>query len=75
MVIQYLSKVEIDGKKQTIETIEDGVDCVRIYDTEIEAVVRKNGNVCTTTYRKDHPQIYQMWLLNDQFRTLKRLMG
>lgn len=68
MIIQYLSKLE-DGKN--IETIEDEVVGADVSKDEVRVHKREKG---TTIFPKNHKQIYQMWLLNDDFKTLKRLI-
>lgn len=75
MILQYLSKIDVDGKKQTIETVRDNVVKVQEFDTEIQVLFsRPNGEYDLVTFERQHKQIYNMWLLNDNFKTLKRLI-
>ena len=75
MILQYLSKVEVDGKKQVIETVKDNVTEVTEFVDKIEVTFsRKNGELYSVFFQKNHHQIFSMWLLNDNFKTLKRLI-
>ena len=74
MILQYLSNVVRDGKAQTVETIRDNVTNVDEYNEFVEITFnRPNGEADLVTFRKDHEQITNMWLLNNNFKTLKRL--
>ena len=70
MIIQFLSKV--DGKE--INTILDGVSTITESDEVVNVTHSRNGSNYTTAYPKKNSQIYQMWLMNDEFKTLKRLI-
>ena len=71
MILQYLTKF----KGKAIETIIDGVAEVEEFPNEINVIVDKNGTRQTTTFPKGPmAQVYNMWLLNDNFKTLKRLI-
>ena len=75
MIIQYLSKVEREGKEQTMETVRDNVTNVDELDECVEVTFsRPNGELDLVTYTRKHKQIKNMWLLNDNFKTLKRLI-
>ena len=74
MILQYLSKVEVDGKVQESETIRDGVNSVSVFEDMISVEYSQNEDKCYIDYYKNDTQIYQMWLLNDNFKTLKRLI-
>ena len=74
MIIQYLSKiVNDDGTKYTFETIQDKVIGITDKKGEVEILQTINGSCVSTVFQKENTQIYQMWLLNDDFKTLKRL--
>lgn len=75
MILQYLSKAEDEnGKKIGIETIKDGVYSVAVHPHKIEVSFDKNGNRYVVEFSRNNTQIYNMWLLNDEFQTLKRLI-
>lgn len=75
MILQYLSKAEDEnGKKIEIETIKDGVYSVEVHPHKIEVSFDKNGNRYVVEFSRNNTQIYNMWLLNDEFQTLKRLI-
>ena len=75
MILQYLTKVEIEGNKQTIETVRDNVTSVTELVDKIEVTFsRPNGEYDLIIFEKSHHQIVNMWLLNDNFKTLKRLI-
>lgn len=75
MILQYLSKVDVDGKEQTIETVRDNVTRVTEFDDKVEVLFSKpNGELGFESFPKNHHQIFNMWLLNDNFKTLKRLI-
>lgn len=63
-----------EGTKKA-EHIEDGVTSVTITENEIKVYYEdKRGVKNSTTFLKDCSQIYNMWLLSDTFKTLKRLI-
>mgnify|MGYP001317648371 CR=1 FL=1 len=75
MILQYLTKVEIEGNKQTIETVRDNVTSVTELVDKIEVTFSTpNGEHDLIIFEKSHHQIVNMWLLNDNFKTLKRLI-
>lgn len=75
MILQCLTKVEIEGNKQTIETVRDNVTSVTELDDKIEVTFsRPSGEHDLMIFEKPHHQIFNMWLLNDNFKTLKRLI-
>lgn len=76
MIIQYLSKVEHEkGKKEIVETVRDNVTDVDEFEDRVEITFsRPNGEFSRVTFGKPHSQITNMWLLNDNFKTLKRLI-
>ena len=69
MILQYLSKVD----DKTIETIIDNVDTVHVSDEKISVMYSKSEGKYTVDYPKGKTQIYNMWLLNDNFKPLKEL--
>lgn len=77
MIIQFLSKVikENEGWVEFVETVRDNVTDVTETDDRVEVTFsRPNGELDLVTYKKKHHQIKDMWLLNDNFKTLKRLI-
>lgn len=74
MILQYLSKVKLENKEQTIETIKDNVFNVAIFKDKIEVNFNEPDGKSTVAYLKKDSQIYSMYLLNDNFKTLKRLI-
>lgn len=71
MILQYLQKTE----KETVEVIRDNATNVYDFDDRVEVTFsRPNGELDLVTFTKPHKQIYNMWLLNDNFKTLKRLI-
>lgn len=72
MILQYLSKTELG----TINTIEDNVISVdENKESEwIDVVFQKNEKTETRRFYISGSQIYNMWLLNDNFKTLKKLI-
>lgn len=74
MILQYSLRIDDEGTK-TIERIEDGVLATSIKEKEIEVTFEeKSGRKSTITFLKEDTQIYSMWLLNDSFRSLKKLI-
>lgn len=74
MILQYLSKVKLENKEQTIESIKDSVSNVAIFKDKIEVNFNEPDGKSTVTYLKKDSQICNMYLLNDNFKTLKRLI-
>lgn len=73
MILQYLSKVPTENKGEvTVETIRDNVEEVTVVGDEIKVLTKEPKNI--TVFSKKDKQIYNMWLLNDNFKTLKRLI-
>ena len=70
MIIQY-SRV-VDGEK--IETTLDGVVSLNEFGNKIDVHVEKNERTVTNTYDKDDVYISNMYLMNDNFKTLKKLI-
>ncbi|HAP4190224.1 TPA: hypothetical protein IUV29_003277 [Enterococcus faecalis] len=74
MILQYAMRLNEEGTKKA-EHIEDGVTSVTITEKEIKVYYEdKRGVKNSTTFLKDCSQIYNMWLLSDTFKTLKRLI-
>ncbi|HBI1965700.1 TPA: hypothetical protein I0H52_RS10840 [Enterococcus faecalis] len=74
MILQYAMRLNEEGTKKA-EHIEDGVTSVTITENEIKVYYEdKRGVKNSTTFLKDCSQIYNMWLLSDTFKTLKRLI-
>ena len=75
MILQYLSRVENEkGEKIVIETVKDGVYSIAVHPHKIKVSFDKNGNRYVVEFARNNAQIYNMWLLNDEFKTLKRLI-
>lgn len=72
MILQYLSKSEVG----TIDTVEDGVISVSVNQESrwVDVVFQRNGKLETRRLHTDNDLIYDMWLLNDNFKTLKQLI-
>lgn len=72
MILQYLSKSELG----TIDTVEDGVISVDVNKELrwVDVVFQRNEKTETRRFYIDGSQIYNMWLLNDNFKTLKKLI-
>lgn len=70
MIIQYSREVD----NEQIETIIDGVVSVNDFKNKIYIHLNKNGRSMTKSYLKDDNFVYQMFLLNDNFKTLKKLI-
>lgn len=72
MILQYLSKSELG----TIDTVEDGVISVDANKELrwVDVVFQRNEKTETRRFNIDGSQIYNMWLLNDNFKTLKKLI-
>lgn len=74
MILQYVRRLNVEGTEKA-EHIEDGVTSVTITENEIKVYYEdKRGVKNSTTFLKDCSQIYNMWLLSDTFKTLKRLI-
>lgn len=74
MILQYLLRPNDKGTEK-VERIEDGVLATTIKENEIEVTLEeKSGRKGTVTFLKNDSQIYSMWLLNDNFKTLKKLI-
>ncbi|EKN1390032.1 hypothetical protein PWK20_002610 [Enterococcus faecalis] len=74
MILQYAMRLNEEGTEKA-EHIEDGVTSVAITENEIKVYYEdKRGVKNSTTFLKDCSQIYNMWLLSDTFKTLKRLI-
>ncbi|EHZ0459622.1 hypothetical protein K5G30_001480 [Enterococcus faecalis] len=74
MILQYAMRLNEEGTEKA-EHIEDGVTSVTITENEIKVYYEdKRGVKNSTTFLKDCSQIYNMWLLSDTFKTLKRLI-
>ena len=72
MILQYLSKSELG----TIDTVEDGVISVDVNKELrwVDVVFQRNGKLETRRFHTDNDLIYNMWLLNNDFKTLKQLI-
>lgn len=72
MILQYLSKSELG----TIDTVEDGVISVDVNEELrwVDVFFQRNGKLETRRFHADNDLIYDMWLLNDNFKTLKQLI-
>ena len=72
MILQYLSKSELG----TIDTVEDGVISVDVNKELrwVDVVFQRNGKLETRRFDTDNDLIYNMWLLNNDFKTLKQLI-
>ena len=72
MILQYLSKTELG----TINTIEDNVISVDENKEAnwVDVVFQKNEKTETRRFYINSSQVYNMWLLNDNFKTLKKLI-
>ena len=72
MILQYLSKSELG----TTDTVEDGVISVDVNKESrwVDVVFQRNEKTETRRFYIDGSQIYNMWLLNDNFKTLKKLI-
>ena len=72
MILQYLSKSELG----TIDTVEDGV--ISVDENKelrwVDVVFQRNGKLETRRFHTDNDLIYNMWLLNNDFKTLKQLI-
>lgn len=74
MILQYLLRPNEKGTEK-VERIEDGVLATTIKENEIVVTLEeKSGRKGTVTFLKNDSQIYSMWLLNDNFKTLKKLI-
>lgn len=74
MILQYLLRLNDKGTEK-VERIEDGVLATTIKENEIVVTLEeKSGRKGTVTFLKNDSQIYSMWLLNDNFKTLKKLI-
>lgn len=74
MILQYLSKNKLEEKEQKIETIKDNISSVAVFEDRIEVYFNEPNTKSVVTYLKKDLQIYNMWLLNDNFKTLKKLI-
>ena len=72
MILQYLRKTEVG----TIETVEYGVLTADVNKKSeyIDIVFQRNEKMETRRFYINDRQIYNMWLLNDNFKTLKKLI-
>ena len=72
MILQYLRKTEVG----TIETVEDGVVTADVNKKSeyVDIVFQRNEKTETRRFYINGSQIYNMWLLNDNFKTLKKLI-
>ena len=70
MILQYSR--EIDGER--LDTIIDGVVSVNEAESKVDVHVEKNERSITKSYSKAENNIFNMYLLNDNFKTLKKLI-
>lgn len=72
MILQYLSKTD----EGIIETTEDGVISVDVNKEKkyVDVAFQRNERLDTRRFYTENIQIYNMWLLNDNFKTLKKLI-
>ena len=70
MILQYSR--EIDGER--LDTIIDGVVSVNETESKVDVHVEKNERSITKSYSKAENNIFNMYLLNDNFKTLKKLI-
>lgn len=72
MILQYLSKTELG----TINTVEDNVISVDENKKSkwIDIVFQRSGKLETRRFHTNDERIHKMWLLNDNFKTLKQLI-
>lgn len=74
MILQYLSKSKQEDEEQKIEIIKDNISSVAVFEDRIEVYFNEPNTKSVVTYLKKDLQIYNMWLLNDNFKTLKKLI-
>lgn len=74
MILQYAMRLNEEGTEKA-EYINDGVTSVAITENEIKVYFEgKRGVKNPVTFLKNCSQVYNMWLLSDTFKTLKRLI-
>lgn len=74
MILQFTQTINDEETIKKVEHIMDGVSDVDIIGDEIQLQRYVGGKLNKFKFMKLNSDIESMWLLNDEFKTLKRLI-